>query len=58
MQNRYSSVLKGNKPAINVKSGSNREFQVDDEYNETIEYLKIDHNDSTKTKEDCGENIK
>ena len=47
----YSSVSKGNQPVINEKSGNNRESQVDDEYNEIVEYLIIEYNDSTKTKE-------
>ena len=62
-QNRHSSVLKGNQTAIIGKSGNNREPQVDDEYNETIEYvyvgyLMLEHNDSTKTKDECGKDTK
>ena len=57
-QNRHSSVLKGNQTAIIGKSGNNRESQVDDEYNETIEYLMLEHNDSTKTKDECGKDTK
>ena len=53
MENRYSSLLKENRPSKDENMAQNLNSSADDEYNETIEYLIIEHNDSTAAKEEC-----
>ena len=57
MQNRYSSLLKGNQKLKRGDLENNQKLSTKDDDVDSIEYLMIEHNDATRSQEDCEENL-